>query len=93
MHQPVCPASFCLFNPIAPPRPLVLSLLSEFVAHHDVERLPLEPGPFAQRVGVELGGQAPQELWLQDVAAEAVGQEAALVQVHLLGGRLEVQGH
>lgn len=58
-----------------------------------MERLPLEPGAFAQRVGVKLGRQTPQELWLQDVAAESVGQEAALVQVHLLGGRLEVQGH
>lgn len=62
-------------------------------AHHDVEGLPLEPGPFAQCVGVELGRQAPQELRFEDVAAAAVGQEAALVQLHLLGGRLEVQGH
>lgn len=58
-----------------------------------MERLPLEPGPFAQCVGVELGRQIPQKLRFKDVAAETIGQEAALVQVHLLGGRLEVQGH
>lgn len=43
------------------------------------------------RVKVRLG--AAQEVGLEDVAAAAVREEATLVQVHLLPGRLEVQRH
>jgi len=42
---------------------------------------------------VEGGVLLAHERWLEDVAAQAVGEEAALVQVHLLPGRLEVQRH
>lgn len=42
---------------------------------------------------VEVGRGAAQETGFQDVATAAVGEEAALVQVHLFAGCLEVQSH
>lgn len=42
---------------------------------------------------IEVGRGAAQETGLQDVSAATVGEEAALVQVHLFAGRLEIQSH
>lgn len=53
--------------------------------------LPLQPGSFGQRVGIELGGQASLEVGFEDVAARAVWQKASLIEVHLLVWSLEVQ--
>ena len=44
-------------------------------------------------LGVEGRHGRTQEAGLEDVAAAAVGEEAALVQIHLLPGGLEVQRH
>lgn len=62
-------------------------------SHHDVKSLPLEPGPLGQLVGIELRGRVPHKFWFEDVAAEAVWLKAALVDLHLFGGSLEVQRH
>lgn len=42
---------------------------------------------------IKVGRGAAQETWFQDVSAAAVGEEAALVQVHLFAGCLEIQSH
>ena len=55
------------------------SYLSGSTPHHDVEDLPLEPGPTGECVGVKLRGQTSLELRLQDVAAKAVWQKSSLV--------------
>lgn len=44
-------------------------------------------------LGVKGGRGAAQEVRFEDVSTAAVGKEAALVQVHLLPGSLEVQSH
>lgn len=62
-------------------------------SHHDVKSLPLEPGPRAQLVGVELRGRVSHKFGFEDVAAKSVWQKAALVDLHLFGGSLEVQRH
>ena len=62
-------------------------------SYHDVEHLLLEPGPLGEGAGVHLGRGVPLELGLQGVATPAIGQEAALVQVHLLAGGLKVESH
>lgn len=61
--------------------------------YHEVKRLLPVPGAFLEAVGVKLGGRVPLELGLEDVAAQSIGEETPLVQVHLLRRRLEVQGH
>lgn len=66
------------------------SVCAEVQSHHDMKGLLLVPGAFLEGFGVKLGGWVPLELRLEDVAAHPVGQEATLVQVHLLAGRLEV---
>lgn len=50
-------------------------------------------GPSSRVLRVEVRRGAAQEAGLQDVSAASVGEEAALVQVHLLAGCLEVQRH
>lgn len=42
---------------------------------------------------IEVGRGAAQETGFQDVSTAAVGEEAALVQVHLFAGCLEIQSH
>lgn len=42
---------------------------------------------------VEVGRGAAQEARFEDVSTATVWEEATLVQVHLLPGRLEVQSH
>lgn len=44
-------------------------------------------------LGVEVGRGAAKEAWFEDVATATVGEEATLVQVHLLPRCLEVQSH
>lgn len=44
-------------------------------------------------LGVELGRGAAQEAGFEDVSTAAIGQEATLVQVHLLSRCLKVEGH
>lgn len=73
---------------------LIYANVSEVTdGYHDMKGLLLVPGAFLKGFGVKLGGWVPLELRLEDVAAHPVGQEAALVQVHLFAGCLEVQGH
>ncbi len=42
---------------------------------------------------VKVGRGAAHEAWFEDVSTATVGEEAALVQVHLLPRCLEVQSH
>lgn len=44
-------------------------------------------------LGVEVGRGAAQEAGFEDVSTATIGEEATLVQVHLLAGRLEVESH
>lgn len=58
-----------------------------------MKALPLEPGPLGKCVGIKLRGQGSHKFWLQDVATNTIWQKPTLVDVHLLGGSLEVQRH
>lgn len=53
----------------------------------------LQPGPFGKCVGIKLRGQASLKFRFQDVATSTIWQKPTLVNVHLLGGSLEVQCH
>lgn len=50
-------------------------------------------GAASRVLGVEVGRGAAQEAGFDDVSAATIGEEAALVQVHLLPGCLEVESH
>lgn len=51
------------------------------------------PGAPACVLWIEVAGGAAQEAGFEDVTTATVGQEATLVQVHLLPWSLEVQSH
>jgi len=50
-------------------------------------------GASTRDLWVKVGSRAAQEARLQNVSTATIGEEATLVQVHLLPGSLEVQGH
>lgn len=50
-------------------------------------------GASSRVLGVKVGREAAQEARFEDVSTATVGEEATLVQVHLLPGCLEVQSH
>lgn len=50
-------------------------------------------GSSSRVLRIEVGRGAAQETGFQDVPTASVGEEAALVQVHLFAGCLEVQSH